>query len=159
MPASSVAPEVETQKTTMITAFCHCCPSVTAVTQTLHAAGCHLQFSMDAISPPSWASGGALPAQYHYTGPFGVEVLFLAGRDSSRNGERLPPHAARFWIDGSPGQKSGDIQQRIVSLLHLYVSCWRDALTQEKLYYDLQASRLDRFPPRKKPTKKAKRRS
>ena len=142
----------------MISAFCHYCPSVEEVTHTLRSAGCHLQFSMDACSPPSWASGGAIPAQYHYTGPSGVEVLFLAGRDSAGNRERLPPHAARFWIDGGLGPRSGEVQQCIVSLLHQYVSCWRDGQTQEKLYYHIETSRLERFPPRKKNTsKKAKR--
>lgn len=134
----------------MITAFCHCCPSVTEVTQTLHTAGCRLRFSMDACSPPSWAAGGALPAQFHYEGPAGVEVLFLAGRDSASGRERLPKHVARFWIDGSPSQKSREVQRRIVSLLNQYVSCWRDARTQERLFYDQKTARLDRVPPRRK---------
>lgn len=62
---------------------------------------------------------GKQAAQYHFEGPYGTSVLFLAGYDTSNDGNGHAPvkHEARFWIRGNTHPRSLDVQHRLCKLL------------------------------------------
>jgi hypothetical protein len=90
-------------------AFCATCPAVQDVTDWLQGYGFRLIFEMAAITSYKYTQMPPLPAQYHFVDRHNTEVIFLAGRDRSMDGQRYPPHASRWWI--SPGADQGVCQQ------------------------------------------------
>jgi hypothetical protein len=79
-----------------LTAFCATCPETEAVTAFLHDLGLRLDFQLEAVHYAAYEQLPDLPAQYHYHS-LGLEVIYLAGKDSPLDGERFPRHASRFW--------------------------------------------------------------
>ncbi len=64
----------------------------------LEALGLRLTFEMAATSPAQDLRVAPLPAQFHFRGPRGLEVIYLAGKDVSyEQYHPLPPHASRWW--------------------------------------------------------------
>src|SRR5215472_18736606 len=83
--------------TSGLEAFCQTCPIPEAVTILLEGLGFSLSFQMDAIHYPAYTRLPSLPAQYHYTDAHGTQVIYLAGKDTPLDGERLLRHSSRFW--------------------------------------------------------------
>ena len=106
-------------------AYCHTCPSPEEVTAMLQAMGCTLDFQMEAVIPPAYSVVAPLPAQYHYAGPGGMSLIFLAGQDSDPDGEQLPPHASRFWA--YPGADPDAFQRIILAFEIRWSLTWRHA--------------------------------
>ncbi len=66
----------------------------------------------------------ALPAQFHYAGPHGVEVIYLAGSDWPIRS--LPPHESRFWCYAS--QEAHEVAQQVMETLsRAWSLSWHDA--------------------------------
>ncbi|GCE18678.1 hypothetical protein [Dictyobacter kobayashii] len=82
-------------QTSTLEGFCQTCPDPQEVAAMLEPLGLSLQFQ-SAVSISY--SAPYLPAQYHYQGAQGTEVIFLAGKDTPENGTRFPPHRSRWWI-------------------------------------------------------------
>jgi hypothetical protein len=78
-------------------AFCNTCPAQDGVTAFLQIMSFALDFHMPEVSSSARSGVPPLPAQYHYGRPDGMSIIYLAGRDTPMNGERLPIHASRFW--------------------------------------------------------------
>src|SRR5438876_11386682 len=70
-------------------AFCATCPEPTDVSKVLAGQGCSLVFCMKAEDEGAYMDLPPLPAQFHYEGPGGVRVIYLAGPDVARDGEPL----------------------------------------------------------------------
>lgn len=103
-------------------AFCGHCPMESDVTATLQTLGFRLVFQMDAFTPPESSAVSALPPQYHYTDQCGTEIIYLAGRDTPEDGERLPLHESRFWLwPGSDAQAHSRAASLLASAYHF---CW-----------------------------------
>ena len=85
-------------------AFCATCPQPTDVSNLLASQGCSLAFSMPAEDEGAYMDLPPLPAQFHYEGPGGVRVIYLAGPDVALDGERFPAHQSRFWLYGDHDQ-------------------------------------------------------
>ena len=84
-------------------AYCFGCPNVDEVEEVLRRFGFRLTFTMPAVKRRLTQT--SLPAQYHFQGPDGMELLYLAGRDVGNEQRRLPPHQSRFWaVAGSSPQ-------------------------------------------------------
>lgn len=79
-------------------ALCQTRPPVQEVSSTLEKLAFLLDFHMPRQEFPASTRTPAVPAQYHYKEKGGTEVIYLEGRDSGEDGERLPDHASRFWI-------------------------------------------------------------
>jgi hypothetical protein len=96
-------------------AFCHSCPAREEVTTFLEQLGMHLDFQMDAFLPPAYSGLAQLPAQFHFEGPAGMSIIYLAGEDSAtEDGGHLPPHKSRFWAySGADARAFGWITQRV----------------------------------------------
>jgi hypothetical protein len=96
-------------------AYCLFCPAPEEVTTFLEQMGMHLEFQMDAVFPPANAGLAVLPAQFHFGGPAGMSIIYLAGEDSvTEDGEQLPPHKSRFWAyPGADARAFGWITQRL----------------------------------------------
>src|SRR5215469_676960 len=82
-----------------LTAFCTACPPAEEVTTLLHGLGFTLTFELPADH--------ALPAQHHYEGSRGTEVIYLAGADAPSYDDQdayasplkaFPEHRSRFWL-------------------------------------------------------------
>ena len=80
-----------------VTAFCSTCPDASEVTALLQSLGFRLVFEMEADDEQAYLHLPPLPAQFHYDGPQGTSVVFLAGKDVDIDGLSVPPHASRFW--------------------------------------------------------------
>jgi hypothetical protein len=89
--------------------FCATCPFVDEVTGVLAPFGYTLIFQMKADTARAYTDLPPLPAQYHYEGPCGASVIYLAGKDvpilgdkddepSSAQPHPYPEHRSRFWI-------------------------------------------------------------
>src|SRR5690348_4307830 len=85
-------------------AFCATCPQPAEVSKVLSNLGCSLAFSMPAESEGAYMDLPPLPAQFHYEGPGGLRVIYLAGPDIALDGERFPAHESRFWLYGNHTQ-------------------------------------------------------
>jgi hypothetical protein len=89
--------------------FCATCPSANDVTEVLAPLGFTLVFQMKADPARASTNLPPLPAQYHYEGPRGTSVIYLAGKDIPMLGDEgdepagdrplpYPEHGSRFWI-------------------------------------------------------------
>jgi len=76
-------------------ACCSSCPDPNDVEVLLREFGLKLTFTMKAVARRRVET--SIAAQYHFEGPDGAEILYLAGRDVGDGEVRLPPHASRFW--------------------------------------------------------------
>jgi hypothetical protein len=92
------------QKEEEHSAFCATCPQPADVSKVLSSLGCSLAFSMPAEDEGAYMHLPPLPAQFHYEGPAGVRVIYLAGPDIALDGERFPEHQSRFWLYGDHDQ-------------------------------------------------------
>jgi hypothetical protein len=79
-------------------AFCATCPLPADVSNVLASLGCVLAFRMPAEYEGAYMHLPPLPAQFHYDGPGGVRVIYLAGQDIALDGECFPEHESRFWL-------------------------------------------------------------
>ena len=79
-------------------AFCVTCPLPSEVIEALAGLGFTLTFTMEEQRFPAYSQTPPIPPQFHFRDEHGTEVIYLAGKDAGEEGERLPPHAARFWI-------------------------------------------------------------
>ncbi len=79
-----------------ISGYCDVCPTSAEVQAVLGPLGFRQTFALDA--QPAGIEESAAPAQFYFEDAVGTQVCFLAGRDTSRRGSRLPPHASRFLI-------------------------------------------------------------
>ena len=95
-------------------AFCTTCPSPIEVSNVLASLGCVLAFSMPAEQEGAYMHLPPLPAQFHYEGPGGLCVIYLAGPDIALDGECFPAHTSRFWLYGDHDQA---VFQRVASKL------------------------------------------
>jgi hypothetical protein len=86
------------------TAFCATCPQPVDVSEVLSKLGCSLAYSMPAEDEGAYMDLPPLPAQFHYEGPGGLRVIYLAGPDIALDGERFPEHKSRFWLYGDHTQ-------------------------------------------------------
>jgi hypothetical protein len=85
-------------------AFCATCPQPAEVSNVLASLGCVLAFSMPAEYEGAYMYLPPLPAQFHYEGPGGLRVIYLAGPDIALDGECFPEHESRFWLYGGHDQ-------------------------------------------------------
>src|SRR5215471_6945834 len=85
-------------------AFCATCPQPAEVRKMLGNLGCSLTFSMPAEDERAYMDLPPLPAQFHYEGPGGVRVIYLAGPDIALDEEHFPEHRSRFWLYGDHDQ-------------------------------------------------------
>ena len=85
-------------------AFCATCPQPVDVSNVLVSLGCVLAFSMPAEHEGAYMHLPPLPAQFHYGGPGGLRVIYLAGPDIALDGECFPEHESRFWLYGDHNQ-------------------------------------------------------
>lgn len=97
-------------------AFCATCPQPADVSNVLASLGCSLAFTMPAEDEGAYMDLPPLPAQFHYEGPAGIHVIYLAGPDIALDGECFPAHQSRFWLSGDHNQAA--IQQ-VASILAL----------------------------------------
>jgi hypothetical protein len=95
-------------------AFCATCPQPADVSKVLSSLGCSLAFSMPAEGDGAYMDLPPLPAQFHYEGPGGMRVIYLAGSDIALDGERFPEHQSRFWLSGDHNQATF---QQVASIL------------------------------------------
>ena len=104
-------------------AFCLSSLTKEEVTTFLERLGMRLDFQMDAFLPPAYSELARLPAQFHFEGPAGMSIIYLAGEDSApEEGERLPPHRSRFWAyPGADAHVFGWITQ---SVAHRWSFTW-----------------------------------
>jgi hypothetical protein len=105
-------------------AFCRTCPTPQEVTAFMRTLGFTLVFQMPAYLPSASSAVAPLPAQFHYERPDGMSVMYLAGQDrTDEEGERLPPHASRWWACAGADP---DALGRVTRALALKWSCtWR----------------------------------
>jgi hypothetical protein len=89
-----------------LSAFCATGPQPDEVTNVLAGLGCSLAFSMQAEDEGAYMHLPPLPAQFHYEGPGGVRVIYLAGSDIALDRERFPEHRSRVWLFGDHDQAS-----------------------------------------------------
>lgn len=99
-------------------ALCSTCPTPEDVTHALQVLGFALTFQMKAQKTYVNPDIPPLGAQFHYAGPQGSEVIYLAGPD--RPNASLPPHASRFWVYSGaspvPAQQAMHVLSRAWSL-------------------------------------------
>ncbi|SRR5712692_1551226 len=76
--------------TQALTAFCATCPDPQEVTTILRGLGFSLTFQMEAILYPASSEAPDLPAQFHFQGHAGVEVIYLQDRIRQRMGSGSP---------------------------------------------------------------------
>jgi hypothetical protein len=95
-------------------AFCATFPQPADVSNVLADLGCSLAFSMPAEDEGAYMDLPPLPAQFHYEGPSGLRVIYLAGPDIALDGERFPTHESRFWLYGDHTQAAF---QQVASVL------------------------------------------
>ncbi len=82
-----------------VSAFCQTCPRPQDVTSVLESLGFHVSFQMQADNQHAYMQLKPLPAQVHYEGPCGMNVVYLAGEDIDIDDEyAFPKHASRFWL-------------------------------------------------------------
>ena len=86
-----------------VSAFCLTCPQPQDVTRVLQAYGFRLSFEMKADAERAYLHLPPLPAQFHYDGPSGISVVYLAGKDyDEANHQPVPScikqYASRFWL-------------------------------------------------------------
>ena len=99
-----------------ISAFCQTCPPPHEVTNVLVLLGFSLTFQMQADSQQAYLQLKPLPAQMHYEGPYGMNVVYLAGEDLNIDDECIfPAHASRFWL--YPGNESEPLFQHVIDVL------------------------------------------
>jgi hypothetical protein len=79
-------------------AFCATCPQPADVSNVLTSLGCVLAFTMQAEDEGAYMHLPPLPAQFHFEGPGGLHVIYLAGPDIALDGENFPEHKSRFWL-------------------------------------------------------------
>jgi len=105
-----------------LAAFCSTCPPAQAVTDVLAALGFALLFSMEELREPTYMHISPVPAQYHYREEtHGTEVIYLAGQDASEEGESLPSHASRFWINPGASPQTTQLVAQTAA------QCWQVA--------------------------------
>ena len=110
-----------------LTAFCATCPAPEEVAAFLYGLGFRLDFQLEAVHYAAYQQLPDLPAQYHFHS-LGIEMIYLAGKDSPLDGECFPRHASRFWAyAGSDAQAF----RRVVSTLSA-----RWLLTWQRLDHD-----------------------
>jgi hypothetical protein len=94
--------------------FCTTCPRPEEVSNVLASLGFALDFTMPAEDEGAYMHLPPLPAQFHYEGPGGVRVIYLAGPDVALDGECCPEHESRFWLYGGHDQA---VFQQVASML------------------------------------------
>jgi hypothetical protein len=92
------------QKDEELSAFCATCPQPTEVSTVLASLGCSLAFTVPSEDEGAYMHLPPLPAQFHYDGPGGIGVIYLAGPDIALDGECFPTHESRFWLYGGHNQ-------------------------------------------------------
>ena len=97
-------------------ALCSTCPTPEDVSHALEPLGFALCFQMKAQKTYINSDTPPLPAQYHYAGPHGSEVIYLAGPD--RPNASFPPHASRFWV------YSGALPASVQQAMHVLSRAW-----------------------------------
>ena len=115
-----------------LAAFCNTCPSAKDVSEALAALGFTLTFQMDKQVFPAYALTPPIPAQWHFREEHdGTEVIYLEGKDSAVDGERLPLHAARFWVfPGASPAATLAVTQMLAARWQL--SCQRSSPTHKR---------------------------
>jgi hypothetical protein len=108
-------------------AFCSSCPAPNDVEAALQNFGLSLTFTMKAVIRRT--AQVSIPAQYHFEGPDGTEILYLAGRDVGDGQIRLPRHRSRFWA--IPGADPERYRQVTAALAIQWALHWQRSLTQE----------------------------
>jgi hypothetical protein len=111
------------QKGEELSAFCATCPLPEDVSTVLGSLGFLLAFTMPAEEHGTYMHLPPLPAQFHYDGPCGTEVIYLAGRDTPLEGEVFPFHASRFWL--YTGADAQAFQLTMSTLAFRYQFTWR----------------------------------
>jgi hypothetical protein len=107
--------------------FCTTCPFVDEVTGVIAPLGYTLVFQMKADTARAYRDLPPLPAQYHYEGPHGASVIYLAGKDIPILGDdddepasdglrSYPEHGSRFWI-AAPNAHAVLLVLRVLSRL------------------------------------------
>lgn len=82
-----------------VNALCQTCPQPHKVTNALQPLGFRLGFQMKADDQQAYMQLKPLPAQFHYEGPHGLSVVYLAGEDINSDDEyAFPAHASRFRL-------------------------------------------------------------
>ena len=82
-----------------LSAFCQTCPHPTGCHKRTCLLGFSLAFQMKADDQQAYMQLKPLPAQFHYEGPYGMNVVYLAGEDIDSDDEHaFPVHASRFWF-------------------------------------------------------------
>jgi hypothetical protein len=102
------------QKDEERSALCATCPQPVEVSNVLASLGCVLAFSMPAEDEGAYMHLPPLPAQFHFEGPGGLCVIYLAGPDVALDGECFPDHESRFWLYGGHDQT---VFQQVASML------------------------------------------
>jgi hypothetical protein len=102
------------QKVEERSAFCATCPQPADVSNVLTSLSFVLAFAMKAEVEGTYMHLPPLPAQFHYEGPGGVRVIYLAGQDIALDGECFPEHQSRFWLYGGHDQT---VFQQVASVL------------------------------------------
>ncbi len=90
-------------------AFSLLCPSVLEVKHVLQELGFTL---VRHIKASQYTYHAPLPDQYHFEGPRGLEIIFLAGKDTPEDGGTFPHHNSRWWsIGGADELKTRQVRQ------------------------------------------------
>jgi len=116
-------PQQTRQPASDLHAFCATCPSPQEVSALLATLGFHLEFQMEEQRDHQYELP-PLPAQFHFTDACSTEVLYLAGRDTSLEGEAYPCHASRFWL--YVGADPQAFQRARSTLALAFQFTWRD---------------------------------
>ena len=113
--------------TKALEAFCSSCPNPNEVAAVLQGFGFQSTFTMKAVVRRKTTV--SIPAQYHFEGPDGMEILYLAGRDVGDEKTRLPRHESRFWA--FPGADSTRYRLVISILASRWTLHWQTPLAQQ----------------------------
>ena len=107
-----------------MSAFCQTCIHPQDVTNILTLLGFSLAFQMKPDDQQAYMQLKPLPAQFHYEGPYGMNVVYLAGEDINTGDEDVfPVHASRFWLYRA-GETDLIFQQAIDVLTTAFSLSW-----------------------------------
>ena len=105
-------------------AFCQTCPHPQDVTTVLQSLGFRVGFQMNADDQQAYMQLKPLPAQIHYEGPGGMNIVYLAGEDIDIDDEHVfPKHASRFWLYCA-GEPEQTFQYTLDTLANAFSLSW-----------------------------------
>ncbi len=115
-------------------AFSPLCPPVEEVKPVLQELGFTL---VRHIKASQYNYLAPLPDQYHFEGPQGLEIIFLAGKDIPEDGGKFPHHNLRWWVISGADQLKTQQVKRVLAA-HWFLS-WRKTSHDETVPFEQSA--------------------